>query len=114
MARKRQLRPELFQGEELMEVSAAAQWTFFGLLTQADDDGRLGDNGCLLNADLWPLRPEHTAIEMARDLRELIAAGLLCRYTAGSESLLHLIGFRSYQRSSGYSPSKRPACPTHP
>ncbi|WP_432520596.1 hypothetical protein [Kineococcus sp. SYSU DK006] len=95
-------------------MSMAAQWTFFGLLTQADDDGRLRDNGCLLNADLWPLRPEHTAVEMARDLRELIAAGLLCRYTAGSESLLHLIGFRSYQRPNGYTPSKRPACPIHP
>ena len=52
MSRIRTIKPEAFRSETLSEISLEACWTFFGLLTEADDDGRLrrgaaerGDHG---------------------------------------------------------------------
>jgi hypothetical protein len=60
LARIRTIKPEAFVSESLAAVSLTAERTFFGLLTQADDQGRHRDHAAIIAGQLWVLRPEHT------------------------------------------------------
>lgn len=114
MARIRTIKPELFVSETLAMVSLAAERTFTGLLTQADDRGRVRYNAAVLNGALWPLRPEHTVQDFASEVDALVEVGALCRYTADDKVYLHFPTWTSHQKISH--PSTRvngPACPTH-
>lgn len=114
MARIRTIKPELFISETLALVSLQAERTFTGLLTQADDRGRMRDSSAILNGALWPCRPEHTIQDMTNDIDELVGVGLLCRYTVDNKKYLHFPTWDEHQKISH--PSTRnlaPPCPTH-
>lgn len=114
MARIRTIKPEAFVSESLAEVSVNAERTFFGLLTQADDQGRFRDNAAIINGLLWPLRAEHTAVHTEDDLQQLADAGLICRY-AGCDGrrYLHVITWSDHQKIDKPSQSRLPSCPVH-
>lgn len=114
MARIRTIKPEAFISESLASVSLSAERTFFGLLTQADDRGRHRDHAAIIAGLIWPLRPEHTAMDVEDDLQQLADAGLICRYTAdGSKAYLHFVTWRLHQKIDRPSASRNPACPVH-
>nr|WP_234365701.1 hypothetical protein [Streptomyces sp. RTd22] len=114
MARIRTIKPEAFISESLAEVSVNAERTFFGLLTQADDQGRFRDNPAIINGLLWPLRAEHTAIHAEDDLQQLADAGLICRYTGcDGRRYLHVVTWADHQKIDKPSPSRLPSCPAH-
>jgi hypothetical protein len=58
LARIRTIKPEAFVSESLAAVSLTAERTFFGLLTQADDQGRHRDHAAIIAGQLWVLRPD--------------------------------------------------------
>ena len=112
MARIRTIKPELFLSETLAQVSLAAERTFTGLLTQADDRGRLRYNAAVLNGALWPLRPEHTPDDLASEIVELVEVGALCQYDVDGKPYLHFPTWTDHQKISH--PSTRvngPECP---
>lgn len=114
MARIRTIKPEAFVSESLAEVSLTAERTFFGLLTQVDDSGRIRDNAAILHGAIWPLRPSHTTADVEEDLRQLEKQDLVCRYAGpDGKRYLHLPTFGTHQRISHPSPSKVPCCPRH-
>ncbi|WP_168220617.1 hypothetical protein [Streptomyces sp. RFCAC02] len=49
----------------------AAERTFFGLLTQADDRGRFRDQAAVIASLLWSLRPDHGPLGVEGDLAQL-------------------------------------------
>lgn len=114
MSRIRTIKPEAFRSETLSEISLEACWTFFGLLTEADDDGRLRDRAPVLNGALWSLRPDHTSDSMVRDLDELASVGLLCRYSVDGTAYMHLPSFKEHQVVNRATRSKIAPCPTCP
>lgn len=114
MPRIRTIKPELFCSESLANVPLAAERTFLGLLTQADDHGRLRFNAAVLNGALWPLRPEHTPADLEFDVQALIDEGVICRYEVDSKAYLHFPTWKTHQKISH--PSTRnqaPPCPHH-
>ncbi|MEW2399984.1 hypothetical protein [Streptomyces sp. NPDC046862] len=114
MARIRTIKPEAFVSESLAEVSVNAERTFFGLLTQADDQGRFRDNAAIINGLLWPLRTEHTAVHAEDDLQQLADAGLICRYTGcDGRRYLHVATWGEHQKIDKPSQSRLPSCPVH-
>lgn len=114
MARIRTIKPELFTSESLASVSLTAERTFVGLFTQADDHGRHRDHPAIIAGLLWPLRPEHTPVDVENDLQQLADADLLCRYTAqDGKRYLHIVTWHAHQKINRPSPSRLPACPTH-
>lgn len=114
MARIRTIKPEAFVSESLAEVTVEAERTFFGLLTQSDDRGRHRDNPAVIAGSLWPLRPEHTAVHVEDDLRQLAAAGLICRYTGcDRKRYLHFPTWDQHQRINKPSDSRQPVCRVH-
>lgn len=114
MPRIRTIKPDAFRSETLSSVSLSAERTFFGLLTEADDRGRLKDRPAVLNGALWSLRPEHGVRDMHNDLDELAGVGVLCRYEVESTPYIHLPTFREHQRINRPTESKLPGCPTCP
>ncbi|MEW2293628.1 hypothetical protein ABZ719_13105 [Streptomyces sp. NPDC006743] len=114
MARIRTIKPEAFVSESLAAVSLTAERTFFGLLTQADDQGRHRDHAAITAGQLWVLRPEHTPGAVEQDLAQLADAGLICRYKGpGDKRYLHIVTWRQHQKINRPSASRLPACPHH-
>lgn len=114
MARIRTIKPEAFVSESLAEVSVTAERTFFGLLTQADDQGRHRDHAAIIAGLLWPLRPGHTPVHVEDDLNQLQSAGLVCRYTGcDGRGYLHVVTWDKHQKIDRPSQSRLPACPAH-
>ncbi|MFG2483415.1 hypothetical protein ACGFSI_11740 [Streptomyces virginiae] len=114
MARIRTIKPEAFLSEDLASVDVTAMVTFFGLLTQADDNGRFLAHPAIIAGVLWPLRAEHAPANVANDLEQLEAAGLICRYTGcDGKSYLHFVTWDKHQKIDRPSASRMPRCPAH-
>jgi hypothetical protein len=114
VARIRTVKPEAFTSESLACVTVEAERTFFGLLTQADDEGRHRDNPAIIAGVLWPLRAEHTSVHVEDDLAQLAAAGLVCRYTGcDGKRYLHIVGWAEHQKIDKRSQSRMPVCTEH-
>ncbi|WP_405845755.1 hypothetical protein [Streptomyces sp. NBC_01518] len=114
MARIRTIKPEAFVSESLAAVSLTAERTFFGLLTQADDQGRHRDHAAIIAGQLWVLRPDHTPSDVETDLAQLADAGLICRYTGPDDKrYLHVVTWHQHQKINRPSMSRLPDCPRH-
>ncbi|MFJ1602578.1 hypothetical protein ACIOHS_04280 [Streptomyces sp. NPDC088253] len=114
MARIRTIKPEAFASESLATVSLAAERTFFGLLTQADDHGRFRDQPAVIAGLLWSLRPEHNPVDVDDDLTQLASSRLICRYEGDDgKRYLHIVTWRQHQKINRPSGVRFPACPHH-
>ncbi|NEA21574.1 hypothetical protein [Actinomadura bangladeshensis] len=107
----RTIRPETFTSETLANVPVSARWTFAGLWTYADDEGRGRAEPRLIKGAIWPLDDDVTAKDVAVHLDALEAEGLICRYEHGGKGHLHIVNFAEHQKPNRPTPSKLPACP---
>jgi hypothetical protein len=115
MARIRSDKPEAYQSETLAEVSLAAERTFKGMATIADDRGRLPDKPAQINGSLWAMRGNHTKDDLEGELRELVAVGLVCRYMGcDGKRYLHMVSWDQHQKIDRPSKSRLPRCLRHP
>lgn len=111
MARIRTIKPDAFASESLSEVPIPARWTFAGLWTMADDDGRLRDEPRLVKAHVYALDDDVTAADVRQHLDALEKVDCIRRYQAGGKSYIAVTNFRDHQRINRPSPSKIPAPP---
>ena len=110
MPRIRSIKPEAFTSETLAALPVLVRWTFAGLWTYADDDGRAKANIGLIKAAVWPLDDDVTTAHIGRFLDQLEAAGLICRYEVDGKAYLHVVNFSEHQHPNRPVPSKLPAC----
>ncbi len=110
MARIRSIKPEAFTSETLSAVSRAARWTFAGLWTYCDDEGRGRGDPRLIKAALYPLDDDVSVDDVVSDLDELEAVGVLCRYEHGGRAYLHVTNFFEHQHPNRPVASKLPEC----
>ncbi len=117
MARIRSDKPESYQSETLAEISLAAERTFRGMATFADDRGRLADKPAQINGDLWAMRSErepHAPDDLEAELGEMVKADLVCRYTGcDGKRYIHLVKWDLHQKIDRPSKSRLPRCPHH-
>lgn len=79
--RKRDLHPELFHDERVLQVELAARWLFIGLWTIADRKGRMEEpNHLTLKVRFLPV--DH--VDCAALLGQLVDVGLVVRYMAST------------------------------
>ncbi len=120
MARIRSLKPSVWTDERFIDLSRDARLLFIGMVSQADDDGRLVASGAALIGALFPhddLSPK--TVEKWRD--EITATGLIQVYRHGRGTYAALPGWRKHQRIQKPQrstlpppPSQKPAPPPHP
>ncbi|WP_098897913.1 hypothetical protein [Streptomyces sp. st77] len=114
MARIRTFKPEAFTSESLAQVSVYAERTFFGLISRADDHGRVRDQPAALCGELWAVRGGRTPVDVEDDLIQLAAAHLICRYEDDEgKRYLHVVTWYRHQKINRASRSRLPECPTH-
>lgn len=94
MARIRTLKPEFWTDEKMALLPPLTRLVFLGLISQADDAGRLVDNVKLLDGLLFP----YTDDSCAEALDELASIGRVIRYRSDSgQPLLQLANWKKHQ-----------------
>lgn len=112
MARIRTLKPECWQDEAFGTVSIEAECLFVGLITQADDYGRLEASALRMRALIWPYKPDLDATRVEAWLTELEGARLIVRYEPDGRPCIALCGWGGNQKVDRPTPSKIPDPPT--
>lgn len=94
MARARQLKPDFFLDEDLVELGFGTRLLFAGLWTLADREGRLEDRPRRIEMALFPA----DTIDIIPMLDELAGPGLIVRYEVEGRALIWIPGFPKHQR----------------
>lgn len=95
MARIRTIKPEFWTDEKLALLTPVTRLVFLGLVSQADDAGRLVDNVKLLDGMLFPYTDD--SCEGALD--ELAASGRVIRYRSKSgQPLIQVANWEKHQK----------------
>ena len=96
MARVRLINPGFFRHEELAELPLVARYTFIGLWTIADREGRLEDRPRRIKADLFPY--EADPVDMEAVLSQLADAGFIQRYDLDGRRIIWIPKFLDHQK----------------
>jgi hypothetical protein len=110
MARIRTIKPETFTSDDVDALSIHARWTWVGLWTHADDEGRARADPRLIKAAVWPIDDSVSAAEVTRHVDEMEQRGMICRYFVAGVAYLHVVNFTKHQRINRPTLSKHPAC----
>jgi hypothetical protein len=113
MARIRSIKPTAFTSESMASVSVPARWTFAGLWTYCDDDGRGRADPRLIKGQLWPLDDDVTSADVTSYMDELEKEDMLCRYSVDGRAYLHVVHWTDHQAIQKKTRSKLPPCPVH-
>lgn len=109
MARIRTIKPDAFHSDSLAAVDRGVRWTFAGLWTYCDDEGRARCDIRLIKAALYPLDDDITLATLVSDLDALEAVGCVCRYEVAGRKYLHIPGWE-HQKINRPTTSKLPEC----
>lgn len=111
MPRIRSIKPEAFTSEDMAAIPRAARWTFAGLWTYCDDEGRGRADPRLIRAALYPLDDDVTSQCIGSELSLLEQVGLICRYEHDGKGYFHVPTFKIHQHPNRPQGSKLPPCP---
>lgn len=109
-ARIRTIKPEFWQSENVARCSLLARLLFLGLVSNADDDGRLRGAPAIVRATVFPY-DEITLDEVSRALDELSTRALAVLYTVDGDHYIALPGWHKHQRIDRPSKSTLPPPP---
>jgi hypothetical protein len=95
MARIRSIKPESFQDEKLGPLDPIHRLVWYGLIAQADDEGRLIDNLKIIDAFIFP-HSEHSS----RATLDLLASmSRVIRYVGRSgQSIMQIVRWKDHQK----------------
>lgn len=114
MARIRSIKPEITESETLAELPLAVCWTFACLWPHCDDRGRRKAQPRLVKADLYPMRDDVTADDVAEHLTLLSEADVICLYTGcDGKPYMHVVNWDEHQKVDRPSKSRIPPCREH-
>lgn len=108
--RIRTLKPELAQDDDLGPISRDARYTFIGLITMADDEGRLRAQPAIILGH-WFAYDTDAPRKLAGWLDEIEACGRIVRYAHEGRRYIAIRHFKRHQQINKPTPSKLPAPP---
>ncbi len=97
MARIRTVKPDLWHSEDLADVSLEARLTFIGLITQADDDGRMKGSPRRIKGKVFPY-DSFTPGQVDGWLTELADQGLIVRFEHSGSEYIELPTWHKHQK----------------
>lgn len=114
MPRIRTIKPEAFTSPDMAALPLAARWTFVGLWTHVDDEGRAHADSRLLKGAIWPLDDDVTPADIDGYLDLLAAQEMVCRYLGDDgRELLHVVNWSEHQKVNKPTATKLCECPRH-
>ena len=114
MARIRQFKPSFFTDDKVGRLSRDARLFFFGVLSEADDEGRLVDAPKRLAGTVFPFDDDVTAKKVERWIDELVTQKMVVRYQVDGGRFLLVRKFKEHQKMSHPAKSTLPAPPEPP
>jgi hypothetical protein len=109
--RIRTLKPETWQDERVGNLSRDARLLFVGLITMADDEGRLRALPALILGHCFPYDADALR-RLEAWMAEIAASGLVERYEVGGTPYAQIIGWAKHQKINRPSPSGIPPAPS--
>jgi hypothetical protein len=111
LARKRMIDPSFWVDEKLGTCEPLARILFMGLISQADDEGRLNGHPALIKSLIFPYDHEVTVQNVDAWLILLSAAErrLIVRYEVGNQKYIVIPNFKKHQTINKPQASKLPA-----
>ncbi|HCF1421617.1 TPA: hypothetical protein N0H37_001621 [Pseudomonas aeruginosa] len=97
MARARNIKPGLFENEDLMELGPFDRLLFIGLWTLADREGRLEDRPKRIKIKLFP----GDDYDVDQGLAALAARGFITRYEVQGFAVVEVANFHKHQKPHG-------------
>lgn len=109
--RIRTLKPEMWADEKIGQLSRDARLLFVGLITMADDEGRLRALPAAIIGHVFPYDDDVTNAKLAKWMRELEQSGLIVTYEASARPYAALTGWSKHQKVNRSNPSELPPAP---
>lgn len=103
--------PDFWTDEALGTLPVVGRLLFMGLISNADDEGRLRGNPALLKSTIFPYDEDLTAADLDDQLDALAERRLIQRYTVDAQAYIHAVNFKKHQTINRPSPSKLPPPP---
>jgi hypothetical protein len=113
MARKRFLSPDIWSDPFFLGLTSQERLLFIGMITLADDDGRLRASPAYLKGEIFPgdgLSDDQVAAMCDRLVRK---NRNIRRYTHSKQTYITLITWPKYQAPSHPTPSRLPSPPRY-
>lgn len=97
MPRIRSMKPEFFSDEKLARLDPVTRLLFLGLVSMADDAGRLVDVAKVIEAFVFPF--EDRSADVHDGVKQLCDIGRIVRGTTGSgQRIIEIVNFTRHQR----------------
>jgi hypothetical protein len=96
--RIRTIKPELWRDQDLQYLPIPARLLFIGLISNADDEGRLEGNPGLIRSIIFPCDVRVTSKHVDGWLALLDGAGFICRYNANDRPYIALTSWKTHQK----------------
>lgn len=110
--RIRTIKPEMWADEKIGDLSHGARLLFVGLITMADDEGRLRALSSAILGHVFPY-DEVTPAKLKRWVGELSGAGLIVTYKVDEKPYIAFRHWRRHQKINRPTESVLPAPPNH-
>lgn len=95
MARKRMISPDIWEDEKFSKLDFVGRLLFIGLITQANDYGKLRGNPTLLKSKIFPYDDKKINIE--EQLQQLAELGLIIVYEVNGEKFIKIKNWFKHQ-----------------
>ena len=106
--RIRTLKPEIWADEEFGHLDPWARLLFIGLITMADDEGRLRAPAAAVLGHVFPY-DDIAPKRLSGWLQAIEEANLIVQYEDGRTQYVAITGWNAHQRINRPTPSKLPA-----
>lgn len=108
MARKRMIDPSFWSDEKVGTVEPRARLLFMGLISQADDAGRLNGHPALIKSLIFPYDYDISLSDVEQWICLLANKNLIQRYEVDSQKYILIPNFNKHQTINRPQPSKLP------
>lgn len=94
---RRMLHTSIWQNEDFAKLSDKAKILYIGMISLADDDGRLKANSLLLRAQVFPLDPLVTVDEVRKWTNEIVRVKLVIHYEIDAQHFVQHPNWTKFQ-----------------
>jgi hypothetical protein len=111
MARKRMIDPGFWTDEKLGTLTPLHRILFMGLISNADDEGRLQGHPALIKSTIFPYDIDITVSDVQLWLNDLCNKKLIQIYSVDEQVYIFIKNFLKYQQINRPTPSRLPEPP---
>lgn len=111
MARIRTIKPSFWTDDKVVNLTIPARLLLVGLISNADDEGRIVASPAAIIGTLYPQDADVTTAKVKRWLAEVDRSGIARLYASGKAEYAYFPRWKKHQKIDRPQPSNLPAPP---